>query len=162
MSNRQAAKDEFARLQAEYGLTEWKLVFNDWFTTSLGRCQHKAKVIEIGTWGLKLETAQVIDTVRHEIAHALAPEREGHGSEWKYWCRVVGANPDREADVAAALIPGRKDGFNWRPVCPEHGVLDGGWFGKPYDNKIHRNCGLKVEILSREQVERFYGAEGSV
>ena len=37
------------------------------------------------------------DTVKHEIAHAIAGVRAGHGPEWRTVARQIGANPVRTA-----------------------------------------------------------------
>ena len=38
---------------------------------------------------------KVEDVIRHEIAHALCPPKEGHGAEWKKMCKKTGAKPER-------------------------------------------------------------------
>src|SRR5947209_2523101 len=39
--------------------------------------------------------AEILDTIRHEIAHALAGKTAGHGLLWRDWCLKVGARPKR-------------------------------------------------------------------
>ncbi len=38
---------------------------------------------------------QVEQTLRHEIAHGLAPMHAGHGPAWRAACKVTGARPER-------------------------------------------------------------------
>lgn len=49
---------------------------------------------------------KITDTIKHEIAHALAPRRAKHGPAWIAMCAVTGANPNR---VAQNLSVSRKD-----------------------------------------------------
>ena len=46
---------------------------------------------------------QVRDTILHEIAHALAGHKAGHGYMWKAMARKVGANPNRCYDTATVV-----------------------------------------------------------
>jgi predicted SprT family Zn-dependent metalloprotease len=61
-----------------------------------------------------IDNHKVEDTMRHEIAHALAPGK-GHGPEWKMMARRVGAKPERcyrETD------PAQKVEEPWVGICP--------------------------------------------
>jgi hypothetical protein len=54
------------------------------------------------------ERAVVEDTIRHEVAHALAWEHDretGHGAAWAKWCEVTGAEPRRCYDEAEVVLP---------------------------------------------------------
>lgn len=55
---------------------------------------------------------QVEDTIRHEIAHALAPSRSGHGPAWKEMCARTGANPERFYDETVDTPKG-----DWTATC---------------------------------------------
>lgn len=57
------------------------------------------------------DEAEVLDTILHEIAHALAGHKAGHGPVWRSWCGIVGANPQRcgNADMPAG---------KWQATCP--------------------------------------------
>jgi predicted SprT family Zn-dependent metalloprotease len=37
----------------------------------------------------------VRNTVLHELAHALAGFAAHHGPDWQWWCRKLGARPER-------------------------------------------------------------------
>jgi len=77
----------------------------------LGRCTFQGKTIALGLpHALSGWTAEVEDTVRHEIAHALDFETRGrsaHDAVWKRWAVRCGATPKacsrapRPADVDA-------------------------------------------------------------
>lgn len=82
---------------------------------------------------------EVLDTILHEIAHALAGPDAGHGPRWKEMCQKVGANPERcgEANMPQgawqARCPScskvyhrhRKPKCITRHYCPPCGRVDG-------------------------------------
>ena len=60
-----------------------------------GICRYRSKVIGMSRHLIELnDEAQVLDTILHEIAHALTP-RAHHGYEWKMACIRIGAKPVR-------------------------------------------------------------------
>jgi predicted SprT family Zn-dependent metalloprotease len=87
---------------------------------------------------------QVLDTIRHEIAHALNRQealeandvnrRKAHGWQWKNWCRKVGADPTRCYDSTVDQPPAK---FVLR--CSECGKE---WQrnrrNRQYMNRVHR------------------------
>lgn len=96
----------YHRLCKEYNLVGWTLhitphaalanIGSGIFTskTAMGCCSYANQTIWVsealvshGNWDV------IEDTVRHEIAHAIAGSRAGHGSIWKMWARKLGANP---------------------------------------------------------------------
>lgn len=61
------------------------------------------------------EAALVENTIRHEIAHAIAfavHGERGHGPAWEAACRVAGARPER-LNRYAMMPPGQ-----WVAACP--------------------------------------------
>ena len=68
---------------------------------ALGTCSYNKKKIYLSKWYVELnDKAEVMDTILHEIAHALAYHRHGnagrgHGKIWKSICREIGAKPQR-------------------------------------------------------------------
>ena len=61
-----------------------------------GACHHNFKMITLSKALVELnDWEQVKDTTLHEIAHALAGKGAGHNYLWKYWCREIGARPER-------------------------------------------------------------------
>lgn len=91
-------KDLALSKMREHGLEGWSFQFDN-AKKRLGVCNPSRQII-----GLSAPLARIndLDTVRntilHEIAHALAPARSGHGSEWKRICREIGARPERCAN----------------------------------------------------------------
>jgi predicted SprT family Zn-dependent metalloprotease len=55
---------------------------------------------------------EVEDTLRHELAHALAGRDAGHGPIWKSACLITGARPLRCYGRNVEMPPGA-----WKAVC---------------------------------------------
>lgn len=76
---------------------EWKFKWNR-SMKFLGRCNHTRKIIFLSyRWALACELEETIDTILHEIAHALTPYDScptGHGPEWKKVAIKLGAKPE--------------------------------------------------------------------
>ena len=126
-------------LMNQWGLIEkgWRFVFDN-RRSALGRCSYSKKIIYLSRHHVTHDTdSNVIDTIKHEIAHALhylsyaENGREGefglrhwtgrkwvrkikpHGREWQMWAVKVGANPNAStrSNVSA------KTATKWRLVC---------------------------------------------
>jgi predicted SprT family Zn-dependent metalloprotease len=125
----------------KWGLTAlgWHFKYNN-RKRALGVCKYRTKSIQISRHLVRLnEHAEIMDTIRHEIAHALAGSRAGHGPEWKRWAVKVGARPVATADVETAKMEFRYEGF-----CKLCSKKLGGWTRKPkVSNRYHRACGVK-------------------
>jgi len=54
----------------------------------------RSAIITLSKWYLvSCPEAKIIDTILHEIAHAISPFNENHGDEWTANCVRVGAEP---------------------------------------------------------------------
>ena len=99
-------------LMDAHHLREWSFAFNR-RKRSLGVCYYERKRIELSVYYIaRNEEPSIRDTILHEIAHALAGRRAGHGAAWKAICRALGATPQR-CDSQAAMPAGR-----WHATCP--------------------------------------------
>lgn len=79
-----------------HGLRDWTMVVNNRLRTTAGQCRTNRRLIELSGHVMReWDTADVIDTILHEIAHALTPKDRGHGAEWQAKCVEIGAKPDR-------------------------------------------------------------------
>jgi hypothetical protein len=103
--------------------------------------------------------AQVENTILHEVAHALAGMKAGHGPKWKACALRVGATPKACYDAREDDI---KVPYRWEAVCPACRVV-----------RIHalrpfrtaRSCGachpggwdLKFKLLWRHAPEGMSG-----
>jgi|SRR5271166_407361 len=90
---------------------------------------------------LRNDQPQVEDTIRHEIAHALAGSRHGHDEEWKRQCAVTGANPKRCYDSAEVDAPKG----DWQATCGGCGTVH---------SKFRRPRGIKYCAV-RKCVAKF-------
>lgn len=100
------------RIMDEFGLQDWRLNL-DRSVGRLGYCRYSRKTISLSLPLMQANDASVIEnTIRHEVAHALAGPGAGHGPEWKRQCMVTGARPERCTDAANALAPAP-----WALVC---------------------------------------------
>ena len=109
------------RLMEEFGLPDWGFRFNG-RRRQLGRCvgphQGKPGRIELSVHYVDLnDMAHIEDTIRHEIAHALAGPGAKHGPRWVAACQLTGANPEVQSDSAQVPM-GR-----WRATCPSCGFV---------------------------------------
>lgn len=85
------------RLIRESGLVGWRVRVGS-AKTNLGSCRYRDKTIMLSHPLAALNPlAELEDTIRHEIAHAIAGPGAGHGPEWKRVAVEVGARPEREA-----------------------------------------------------------------
>ena len=99
-------------LMQQHGLLDWSFQFTR-RRRSLGLCRYQQKRIELSLpYVLRNDEANIRDTILHEIAHALAGQKAGHGARWKAVCRQIGALPER-CDRSAVMPKGR-----WVGRCP--------------------------------------------
>lgn len=81
----------------KYGLLQkgWKFTF-DHAKVRAGVCRYRKKTISIAA--NLVENApheEVIDTIKHEIAHALVPPGNGHNEVWRQMALAIGCNGER-------------------------------------------------------------------
>ena len=82
----------------DHGLGTWSLCFNAG-RQHLGKCIYRNETLSLSRHhAINGESGQVNDTILHEIAHALACPRAGHGPIWKDIARQIGATPSARAD----------------------------------------------------------------
>jgi predicted SprT family Zn-dependent metalloprotease len=103
-----------ARLLAEHKLAGWTFGLSV-AKRRLGVCKYRKKRIEVGAYYARHNTdAAVLDTLLHEIAHALAGPEAGHGPQWKAIATRIGATPRACDDSPDTVVePG-----DWRATCP--------------------------------------------
>jgi predicted SprT family Zn-dependent metalloprotease len=93
-----------------HGLHDWVFAFNR-RKRSLGFCWYGKRTIELSIYLVARNgEAEILDTLLHEIAHALVGPGHGHDAVWRRKCREIGALPLR---CGQADMP---DG-RWRARC---------------------------------------------
>ncbi|WP_159622611.1 SprT-like domain-containing protein [Ruania rhizosphaerae] len=91
----------------QHGLTDWRLTL-DSARRRAGLCRYDRRTISLSRHLIPLlEESAVRDTVLHEIAHALAGPRTGHGPRWRAIAVQIGASGERclPADAPAPPAP---------------------------------------------------------
>jgi hypothetical protein len=111
---------------AKYGLDRkgWRHEFDD-ETCHVGSCWDSRKLITSSRHYIAngLNAEQIVDTIRHEIAHALDQgtrysrdgKRLAHGRSWKIQCMVTGARPSAKAIMDGYINP-NKETAKWTMV----------------------------------------------
>lgn len=86
----------------------WKLTQAGWSialderTRVLGHCCYKDKVITLSVLHVEQhDEKDILNTIRHEIAHALVGPGHNHDERWQAYARIVGAKPEPWADCCA-------------------------------------------------------------
>lgn len=100
------------RLMIEFGLGSWIFRWSNAKRT-FGTCSKSRRTITLSADLVERnDQAKVEDTIRHEIAHALASDKAGHNGEWKRMCAITGAKPIRcyGHDV-------EQEAGDWRATC---------------------------------------------
>ena len=101
------------QLLAHHHLHDWSFAWNR-RKRALGLCRYREKRIELSAhFVAHNDEPQIRETLLHEIAHALAGEKAGHGPRWKAMCAKVGCKPERCDKGEARMPPGR-----WTATCP--------------------------------------------
>ena len=109
------ARDKAHELMDKYGLRKdgWKLAF-DYAKRRNGACERSTKTIYLSKHYIKLNSEElIVDTILHEIAHALTPDDRGHGRSWKLKCAEIGAMPMAvKKSMGIKQVEGK-----WRATC---------------------------------------------
>ena len=98
----------------EHGLRGWTFGLAH-TKRRLGVCKYRTKRIEIAEYHARNNPPEtVLDTLRHEIAHAIAGPAARHGPAWKAVAIRLGATP-RACDNSheTVVTPG-----DWQATCP--------------------------------------------
>lgn len=100
-------------LLSSHGLEDWSFTF-DRAKRRAGMCRFDQRTISLSRHLTQLHDAdQVRDTLLHEIAHAIAGPKAGHGSHWRAVATQIGARPQRLLPDEAPLPPAP-----WQGSCP--------------------------------------------
>ncbi|MEQ9454751.1 MAG: SprT-like domain-containing protein [Phycisphaeraceae bacterium] len=123
------------QLMAENGLNHWDFAFNRRHRV-LGLCCFTDQRIELSRpYVERHDEPEIRETLLHEIAHALAGPKAGHGIAWRAQCLRLGIPPRVRGE--ADMPSGR-----WQARCPgcaeQHAR-----YRKPMRGRIYycRRCG---------------------
>jgi len=102
-----------SREMTKHGLHGWTFGLAD-TKRRLGVCKYGKKRIEIAEYyALNSPQESVLDTLLHEIAHAIAGPKAGHGPAWKAVALRIGATP-RACDNSEEAVVQSGD---WQATC---------------------------------------------
>jgi SprT protein len=100
-------------LLREFGLAEWLLTFDN-ARQRAGQTRYASKSISLSRYFVQANSPERVEqTIRHEVAHALAGPGAGHGPEWKRQCQIVGFTGGRTYDPAETVMPPAA----WKGTC---------------------------------------------
>lgn len=109
----EVARARAESLMREHGLVGWRLVF-DGAKMRAGICRADRREIGLSRVLTQLHSeAEVLDTVLHEIAHALVGPKHGHDAEWQAKARAIGCTGQRCVPTSSARAPAA-----WVGTCP--------------------------------------------
>lgn len=106
--NLREVRDIAYEFLALHGLHEWRFQFNHRKRT-LGLCKYRTKTIELSIYyATHGEEKDIIDTIKHEIAHALVGTGHGHNDVWRAMAIKVGATPKACATTEVQILEGAR------------------------------------------------------
>ena len=101
------------RLLREHGLHDWSIVA-DRAKTRAGVCRFAKRQIGLSAPLTTLHSDdEVLDTILHEIAHALVGPQHGHDAVWRAKAREIGCSGERCVSSDSPRVPG-----DWVGRCP--------------------------------------------
>lgn len=91
---RESARIELRRMLDYHGLSDWSCSIDSNPESPYGSCSWINQTIKLNGYHCDIHPrAEVIDTIKHEVAHALTPNDNSHGAEWQACATNLGALP---------------------------------------------------------------------
>jgi predicted SprT family Zn-dependent metalloprotease len=104
---------EAGRLFERHGLSGWRLEVSARLKRTLGLCDYRRRSIRVNAFYAENNPEGVVlNTLRHEVAHALTPGH-GHDVTWAATAARLGCTPRSVCDKDVLLPAGR-----FQAVCP--------------------------------------------
>lgn len=131
-------------LMSKHGLEGWEFRYSR-ARRALGTCDYRTKTISLSRSFVEKNTdEQVLDTILHEIAHALTPGA-GHGWQWRVKCMELGCRPVPYATANEVVVD-----WKWETVCTTCGNVTGKSFGKRRSLSRRRSNCCRGILTQRE------------
>lgn len=106
-------EDKARQLLEEHAGPGWKFRWDKRSVRRVGACRFQTKTITISSKFLPhLSDTQVMETILHEVGHAVAGHSAGHGPLWRMAVRRIGGNPNR---TLAVDVP--DEHYAWVGTC---------------------------------------------
>ncbi|ABA90080.1 zinc metallopeptidase, SprT family [Syntrophotalea carbinolica DSM 2380] len=88
-------EEQAAMLLKRYGLKNWRFAFDD-ATRRAGSCRYSRKTITLSRHlARNASEDEILDTLLHEIAHALVGPRHNHDAVWRAKAVEIGSSGER-------------------------------------------------------------------
>jgi predicted SprT family Zn-dependent metalloprotease len=132
--NKLQAEAKANELMELHGITEkgWIFVFDN-AKLRYGCCKHRYKQITLSQYMLPhMADSDIIDTILHEIAHALVGRGNGHNWIWRRKAREIGCKAQR---CGSKIKDRSKLTYKWTGTCPNGHVSN-----RHKLTKRSRNC----------------------
>lgn len=117
--NYNQASDILLDLMLEHGLApDWAIGFNNSRSTA-GTCNFTRRTIYLSKFFLDIDSEEsTLNTIRHEVAHALAGSRAGHGPKWRAIFLELGGNGQTVNYLSDEVRTEFEARAKWKGVCP--------------------------------------------
>jgi predicted SprT family Zn-dependent metalloprotease len=93
---------------SHHGLKNWRIKI-DRQRNRFGACNHKIRHISLSMYLVSLnEERIVLNTILHEIAHAIVGPGHGHDSVWQETAKLIGADPKPHVLRSEIIVPDAK------------------------------------------------------
>ena len=104
-------------LMKAHGLINWKFAWNN-KRTAFGTCRFSNRTIELSSELTPLRPKdETINTILHEIAHALVGANNGHNHIWRRKFIEMGGNGERCSSTENIDMKQVGNGNNWVATC---------------------------------------------
>lgn len=128
------AGDMARDLMDDHGLALWSFAFDN-AKRRCGNCDFGRRKITLSRHYVAMNDEwEIRDTILHEIAHAIAGFKAGHGPDWRKVAVRIGATPKRCADASVEMPKAP-----WKLVCATGHVV--GFRHRRNRNMAHYGCG---------------------
>lgn len=116
--NLELAKNKAVELMRLHKLDGWRFAYNN-RKRAAGICSYRNRTIELSALLTQFaDERDVLDTILHEIAHAMAGPSAGHGWEWQRIAKSIGCNGKRCFDEQTSTGLAYTMIAKYKAICP--------------------------------------------
>jgi len=140
--NKFEAEIKSNQLMKQHGLIErgWSFEFDN-AKSRYGSCKHISKRITLSQYMLPhMKDEDIVDTILHEIAHALVGRGHGHNNVWRYKALEIGCRGKRCSDK---IIDYSKLQYKYTGTCNNGHTTNRHKFTKNAENCSCAQCSNK-------------------
>jgi len=153
---RQEASQLLREELLKHGLKDWSIRLNQNPNSGfLGLCSHKDKCIILSAHHIDIHpTPDVVNTIRHEVAHALTPGH-GHDEVWSDKAREIGCDntlPCSTLSLSPQIIDAIRSGADVEVTFEEHVIRTPKYSVTRIQDKCEE-CGKVAKSVSERLIE---------